>query len=204
MKNTITVIPALAILTLASCKNPASETTDATVSEAKEVASATGGRSYTFNSNSTIGFVGSKVTGKHDGGFKTFTGNFTVKDGEPTAGEFTIQMDSTWSDADKLTTKLKSDEFFDIEKYPESTFKVTSFTKKSEESYELSGNFTLHGVTKNITFPTQVSKSDDMIKVKAEFDINRKEFDILYPGKTDDLIRDEVIIKLDLEASPAS
>jgi hypothetical protein len=38
--------------------------------------------------------------------------------------------------------------------------------------------------------------------MKSEFDINRKDFGIVYPGKPDDLIRDEVVIRLDLKATP--
>jgi len=201
MKNTITLLCA-AIVTLASCKNKADSTTDAKVTEAKEVASATGGTVYEFTSDSVIGFTGSKVTGSQSGGFKEFTGNFSLKDGEPIAGEFTIKMESTWSESEKLTKHLKNEDFFDVEKFPESTFKVTSFNKKSDQDYELSGNLTLHGVTKNITFPTKVAKEEGKIKVDAEFDINRKNFDIVYPGMSDDLIRDEVIMKLKLEAKP--
>ena len=41
-----------------------------------------------------------------------------------------------------------------------------------------------------------------MVNIKAEFDINRKDFGIVYAGKADDLIRDEVVIRLDLTAKP--
>ena len=63
-------------------------------------------------------------------------------------------------------------------------------------------NVELHGVTKNITFPTTVEKSEDSIHIKAEFNINRQDFGISYAGKKDDLIRDEVVIKLDIKAKP--
>ena len=55
-------------------------------------------------------------------------------------------------------------------------------------------------VTKNITFPTQVIHDENSVSLKAEFDINRQDFGISYAGKVDDLIRDEVIIKLNLIA----
>ncbi|MCB1134377.1 MAG: YceI family protein, partial [Verrucomicrobiae bacterium] len=66
----------------------------------------------------------------------------------------------------------------------------------------ISGNFTLHGVTKNITVPATVSKDGETIQITSKFDINRKDFGIVYPGKPDDLIRDEVVIELDLTAKP--
>lgn len=203
LTNTLLLLPSTSLLVLTSCKNPADETVDAKVGEAAEVSTVEGGSVYEFTDNSSISFVGSKVTGSHEGGFKTFDGNFILKEGEPVAGEFTIDMNSTWSDADKLTEHLKAPDFFDVATFPESDFEVTSFERKSDSSYEVSGNLTLHGVTKNITFPTTVDASDELIKVSAEFDINRNDFGINYAGKKDDLIRKEVIIKFDLEAKPA-
>lgn len=198
-------LPLLAGLSLGltSCKNPADEVADAEVSAAKEEASATGGDVYQFSDSSKIGFVGSKVTGSHEGGFKEFNGKFILVDGEPVSGEFTIDMSSTWSDDDKLTEHLKAPDFFDVAKHPQTTFKVTGFEKAGDSTYKVAGNLTLHGVTKNITFPVNFAKAADSVKLNAEFDINRNDFDITYPGKTDDLIREEVILKLDLEAKKA-
>ena len=142
-----------ATLALASCSDPAEKTTDATVAESAPVATSSQDTTYSFTQNSAIGFVGSKVTGSHEGGFKKFSGHFVVHNGTPEAGEFTIQMDSTWSDNEKLTGHLKAPDFFDVEQFPVSTFEVTAFTRKSDQQYELSGNLTLHGETKNITFP---------------------------------------------------
>jgi polyisoprenoid-binding protein YceI len=204
MKTTIiSTVAGTSLLLLSSCKNPADETTDASVSEAAPAATSSGGTVYTFTDDSTIGFIGSKVTGSHEGGFKKFDGSFTVEDGVPQAGQFTIDMDSTWSDDDKLTQHLKAPDFFDVPTFPTSEFVVTNFDKKSDTSYHLSGNLTLHGMTKNITFPATVTSSAEMVTVKAEFDINRDDFGINYEGRKDDAIRDEVVIKFDLKARPA-
>lgn len=197
---TISTIAAASLLSLSSCKNPADNVVAAEVTEAKPAASNDGGIRYDFAETSTIGFVGSKITASHSGGFKTFTGSFTVKDGKPQSGEFTIDMNSTWSDSKKLTTHLKAADFFDVESHTESKFVVTKFTKQSDTSYLLSGNLTLKGTTKNITFPTTIKQEENTVTVKAEFDINRQDFGVNYPGKKDDLIRDEVILKFDLKA----
>lgn len=204
MKYTLPLIASTSLLALNSCKNPADNTADATVTEAAPEAIVSGGTIYTFTEASSISFVGSKVTGSHGGEFKTFAGNFVVKEGEPQGGKFTIDMNSTSTDNEKLTGHLKAPDFFDVATFPSSEFIVTSFNKKGENAYEVSGNLTLHGVTKNITFPTTVNTSDELIKVSAEFDIKRNDFGITYPGKKDDLIRNEVIIKFDLQAKPAS
>ena len=192
------------LLALTACSDPADQTTDAAVTEAAPIATATAtaGSTYQFTPASTIGFVGSKVTGSHDGGFKDFTGYFIIESGNPVAGEFTIVMDSIWSDSENLTGHLKAPDFFDVENHPTAKFEVSAFTKKSETEYELSGNLTLRGTTKNITFPTQVAVDGQSVHVTAEFDINRQDFGVAYPGKKDDLIRDAVIIKFDLMAEP--
>lgn len=206
MKASYLAIPAAAAaIVLASCENPADKTTTAEVKDAVEkTTDASSGTKYVFSPESKIEFTGSKVTGKHDGGFKTFTGHFTVKDGQPVGNDHkvVIEMDSTWSDADKLTEHLKAPDFFDVEKYPQSTFDVTELKAGENGAYTVSGNFTLHGVTKNISFPATVSRDGETVTIRAEFDINRKDFGIVYTGKADDLIRDEVVIRLDLRAEP--
>lgn len=206
MKTKYLALAIAAPLVFVSCENPADKTTDAKVSDAvdKSATPAQAGTKYVFTPASQVLFVGSKVTGSHSGGFKSFTGYFTIKDGAPVGNDHkvVIDMKSTFTDAEKLTGHLKSPDFFDVEKFPESTFDITGLTKSSDTAYTVSGNFTLHGKTKNISFPATVSQSGDSVKIDAKFDINRKDFGIVYPGKTDDLIRDEVIIELKLEAKP--
>lgn len=206
MKKTILMLtPAfLAGFTLVSCENPADKTTDAKVGDVEEELEGSGTK-FIFEDSSTIGFTGSKVTGSHDGGFKEFDGHFFLGEDEtPTAGEFIIQMNSLWSDSEKLTGHLKNEDFFEVETYPTSTFKLTKAAKTGEGTYDISGNLTLHGVEKNLTFPVTASRDGDTASFKAEFDINRKDFGIVYAGKTDDLIRDEVVIRLDFTAKAAA
>ena len=208
MKPTSLIIVSIATLALVSCENPADKTTSATVSEAVATTPATtdaaNGVQYSFTPESEILFVGSKVTGSHSGGFKKFSGTFTVADGAlvGTGQKIVIDMNSIWSDDDKLTEHLKNEDFFHVEKHPEATFELTGLKKVSDESFEVSGNLTLTGTTKNITFPATASVADGKAKIHAKFDINRKQFGIVYPGRTDDLIRDEVVVELKLEAVP--
>jgi polyisoprenoid-binding protein YceI len=206
MKPTILALPAAFLaLSLVSCDNPADKTADASVKEAvAKTTDTAAGTKYVFTPESKIEFTGSKVTGKHDGGFKSFTGHFTIKDKAPVGNDHkvVIDMKSTWSDSDKLTEHLKAPDFFDVEKFPETTFDVTEIKKDSDTAYTVSGNFKLHGVEKNISFPATVSQDGETVKIAATFDIKRKDFGIVYPGKAEDLIRDEVIIRLDLVAKP--
>ena len=196
---------AAAALFAAGCSNPADDTESAKVADAIEsveaVASAV---SYTISPESSISFIGSKVTGSHEGGFKTFEGTIAIADGKIVApSKVTIQTDSIWADRDRLTGHLKSPDFFDTANFPTAEFAITSM-KNTDDGPELTGNLTLHGVTKSISFKSEVTISDSEVSLKAEFDIMRFDFGIVFKGKADDLIRDEVVIKLDLKATAGS
>ena len=65
---------------------------------------------------------------------------------------------------------------------------------------EVTGSLTLHGVTKTLSFPADITVGAEQVDVKAEFALNRKDFGIVYPGKPDDLIADNVLLTLDVHA----
>ena len=117
-----------------------------------------------------------------------------------------IDMSSTWADNDKLTGHLKSPDFFDVAKFPKSTFESTEITKGSTDTkykdatHTVTGNLMLHGVTKSIQFPAKIAVTTDAATLDSEFFLNRKDFQINYPGMANDLIRDEVVIKLAIRA----
>jgi polyisoprenoid-binding protein YceI len=198
------VAMAVACLFVAGCSDPSDSVHRTSGTEAQMVVAtdAAAGTPYIIRSESKISFIGSKVTGSHDGGFHRFAGSIPVANGRilPPA-EIRIDMDSTWSDNDRLTAHLKNDDFFDVPNHPVSTFVVTSVEPAGAE-HTVTGNLTLRGVTKSISFPATVSVADDAVTVRAEFAINRKDFNVNYSGRADDLIRDNVVIKLDLSATP--
>jgi polyisoprenoid-binding protein YceI len=189
-------------------KNPADDVTAASVSAATNTTPATsapaaaGGAVYKITDDSTIKFVGSKVTGKHDGGFKKFTGQFQIADGKLAPGDNKITIDtaSLYTDTDRLTGHLKTPDFFDVAKYPEAVFQPTAIEPADAGKVKVTGNLTLHGITKQISFPADFAVKDDLATLKAEFFIKRFDFEIKYPGKADDLVRDEVVIRLDVKA----
>jgi len=157
---------------------------------------------------SRIEFTGSKVTGKHEGGFKAFSGVWGLMPEQVEASVLSaeIDMSSTWADNDKLTGHLKSPDFFDVAKFPKSTFDSTEITKGSSDTkykdatHTVTGNLMLHGVTKSIQFPAKIAVTTDAATLDSEFFLNRKDFQINYPGMANDLIRDEVVIKLAIRA----
>ncbi len=153
---------------------------------------------------SKVDFVGSKVTGSHSGGFKDFTGTLDLGgDGSELTGlSAEIVTDSLWSDNDRLTGHLKSPDFFDATKFPKATFVATEVKPGGADgaTHTVTGNLTLHGVTKSITFPVRFKADAATAALDSEFSINRKDFGIQYAGQTNDLIRDEVVIKLAIKA----
>jgi polyisoprenoid-binding protein YceI len=183
----------------------ATETTTATATATAPASAATpSARTVAISSEgSKIGFIGSKVTGSHNGGFKAFSGTAELTPDATGLARVNvvIDMDSTWADNQKLTGHLKSPDFFDVVKFPKAEFVSTEIATGGAggASHTITGNLTLHGVTKSISFPATIAVSGDDLTIASEFAINRKDFGIAYPGKQDDLIRDEVVIKLDIK-----
>jgi polyisoprenoid-binding protein YceI len=203
-----TLLVLAASLALAACDNkPTQDKPVAKVAEPVAVPKGEAtGTAYAFsNAGSKIGFVGAKVTGKHEGSFGTFTGTVRVPDGDVTKGSVTVSIDiaSLTTDNERLTGHLKSDEIFDAAKFPKASFTSTSVKAGGEKgaTHTITGNLELHGVTKSITFPATVKVAGDKVDVDSELGINRKDFGLVYPGKPDDLIKDEVLIKLTIRAS---
>jgi polyisoprenoid-binding protein YceI len=203
-------ISMLGALLLAGCSDPADKVAKATVSPANATAaSATpqntaSAKSFSFGpENSTINFVGSKVTGSHNGGFTKFTGELRTANGKlvEDGTKVVIDMSSTYADNDRLTGHLKSPDFFNAAQIPTATFVTKSISQQATNSL-VTGDLTLHGVTKQISFPANIQVSDNSVELTAAFAINRFDFAIVYPGKANDLIRKEVVLKLKVKAVP--
>jgi len=151
--------------------------------------------------SSSIQFIGAKISGSHDGGFDAFTGRVILKDEQVIGTQFVIDLNSTNSDHPKVTKHLKSKDFFHAEKYGSARFvsaKVTPALNPGAVTHRVEGVLDFHGKRRPLLFPASIVIGEDAITVKASFDINRKNWGVVYPGKPDDLIRDDVQIKLDL------
>jgi polyisoprenoid-binding protein YceI len=153
--------------------------------------------------NSTVTFIGSKLTGKHQGGFTAFSGTVDLVNGKPEESSVTVEIDANtiFSDDAKLTDHLKTADFFDVAKFPKASFKSTKIEPgaRAPDNYTVTGDLELHGQTKSVTFPAKIDVTDSDVTVKAGFRINRKDFGIVYTGPADNLIRDDVSILLDVK-----
>ena len=205
-------------LLLAACGNPADGVEEAVVSTAKPEPveqpspqpedtalspASDESRVYTIHSDSVIGFVGSNPLGPQPGRFEKFTGSISVSGDTlvpPSSIEF--DMDSTETNSDRLTAHLKNEDFFDVPNHPTSTFVLASASPMEDGRTEIGGNLTLHGVTMHIAFPATVAISDAELALEAEFTIKRFDFEIMYTGSADRLIRNEVVLNLDIKAHP--
>jgi len=194
----------VALCAITGCSDPADKVAKAAASDPKkpEAAPASGNKEYTVRAASKVNFVGSKVTRSHNGGFTNFAGKIQVANGKITGStEIKISTKSLWADDQRLAGHLKTKDFFDVAAYPVSTFTVTSIEPAGAQQ-KVTGNLELHGVTKSISFPAEIKVGDDAVTVKADFAINRRDFNINYAGMANDLIRDNVVIKLDVQATP--
>jgi polyisoprenoid-binding protein YceI len=205
MKKKLAFVASIA-LALAACNNdPAKGKSQAAVADPAAAPVITGVK-YTFDQvASKVEFVGAKITRKHDGAFGTFAGTIQLVGNDPLKSQVTVEVDtaSLTSDDPKLTGHLKSPDFFDVAKYPKARFTSTSITAGGEKgaTHTVTGNLELHGVTKSITFPATIKLvGDDGVHVDTEFAIRRKDFGLVYPGMPNDLIKDDVLLKLEVRA----
>lgn len=177
----------------------------AAAAPAAEAAAAAGATEIPLSKASgSIGFKAAKVTASHEGSFTDYSGTISLVEGDPTKSvvKVTIPISSLQVEPAKLRTHLLSPDLLDAEKFPNAEFVSTSIKAgaAAPATHTVTGNFTLHGVKKSITFPATISVSGKDVSVDSEFNINRKDFGVVYPGMPDDLIQDDVLIRLKLAA----
>ncbi len=202
------IIPFVFCLVLFSaCSNPADNAPKALVSEASTPAVSTPikGTALPFTAeNSSIEFIGSKVTGIENCSFKKFSGTIDLVEGKPDQSSVRVEIDlnSVEAKIGKLTEHLKSADFFDVAKFPKTTFTSSEIKSGGEKgaTHTVTGTLDLHGFKKTLTFPATIKAEANAVSVVSEFAVNRKDFGLVYPGKADDLIRDEVLLKLSVKA----
>lgn len=202
-----------AVAALATACNNAPEGDAATTSDAQTAATGTGA-SFTIDTNSSVvEWLGTKPVGQHNGTLKISNGEFSIADGNITAGKFTIDINSL-TDHDlegemkgKLEGHLKSADFFDAEKFPTASFEVTkveAVNGDSSATHHISGNLTLKDSTKNVSFPAHVTVADNAVKATANFNIDRTQWGMYWGSDKslgDKFIRPEVNIKLNINAN---
>ncbi len=202
----LVIFMTIAVLTY-GCANPAANKQKATVGNAQQESNSpkpAGTEALVISpENSKVEFVAAKVTRSHNGSFKQFSGQIDLAPNSIPDSRVTIDIEtsSVVTDEDQLTGHLKTADFFDVAKFPKAIFVSTKFEPSTTggDTYTVTGNFDLHGVKKSISFPATIKVTPGSVGVDAEFAINRKDFGIVYAGKADDLIREGVVVKLNLK-----
>lgn len=150
---------------------------------------------------------------EHGGKVKLSDGSLTAENGVLTKGTFTVDMNTIVDNdnVDDLINHLKSEDFFNVKKYPNALFVITTATPlkdagPGENNYEIKGNLTIKGVTKPVTFKAKVNITAGMIKATGRTIIDRTQWNVKYnSGKFfsslgDEAISDAIQIEIDITA----
>jgi len=161
---------------------------------------------------STVEWLGTKVTGQHNGTLSLKEGSVNSERGAFKGGRFVFDMnsikvldidDEKWNL--KLENHLKSEDFFGVEKHPLAVFEIISATpQKGSNNYEIKGDLTIKSITHVVTFIAQVNINDSGSHARGKITVDRTLYDIRYKsGKFfeklgDKTIHDEFIITFDV------
>ena len=134
--------------------------------------------------NTRIEFVGTHVgsdPNPRTGGFERFTGKVQLDPVTKQLQAVSVEIEtaSVWTEVGgRLTNHLKSPDFFEVREHPTIQFDTASITASagSAAQYDLTGKLTLHGVTREISFPATVNVTDDGLTLSATFTIDRTDY----------------------------
>jgi polyisoprenoid-binding protein YceI len=140
---------------------------------------------------STLGWVGKKVGGQHNGTIALKSGSVLVRGNQLSGGSFVVDMagikNEDLTDAEynaKLVGHLKDDAFFGVDKYPTATFVITSIkplkADASGNNARITGNLTIKGKTNPVTFPAKVGVKDGVASASGVATVDRTKYDVKY------------------------
>jgi len=146
-------------------------------------------KTYTLSKlYTTLSFTATKwMVFKEEGTFQDFSGTLTYSPVDPAKCKIdvTVQaasLDTRVANRDKV---LRSDDFFDVERFPTLSFHSTSVKGTGKENYDVEGDLTIHGVTKHVTVPAKIigvrvmPGIGDFAGFETTFNIDRREFGVL-------------------------
>jgi polyisoprenoid-binding protein YceI len=134
---------------------------------------------------SKIHWLAKKVTGQHEGTINISSGSLVADGAKVVGGDFVIDMksivctDITNEEYNKkFISHITTGDFFEVEKFPTSTFKITKVSGNN-----ITGDLTLHGVTKSVTFPAKISAVGGKVSATASIPVDRTDFGVKYGSK---------------------
>lgn len=170
---------------------------------------------YTVNAaTSSMKWLGKKVTGQHNGTVNVKSGNVELSGGSIKSGSIVIDMasivdsDMTGEGKAKLEGHLKSDDFFGSSKFPEASFKFKSATAINKHQFDVVGDLTIKGITKEVKANAIVVPNGDTgLNVSGSISIDRTQYGIKYGSGQfftdlgDKMIDDVFMVTFDLKAT---
>jgi polyisoprenoid-binding protein YceI len=162
-------------------------------------------------SHSEVGFQVRHLLSKVRGRFNEFDGTIEFDEANPANSSVDVtiharSIDTGEPDRDK---HLRSADFFDVDTYPTLTFKSTSVTPRGNNSYDVAGDLTIHGVTRQLTLPAsylgaaQDPWGNTKLVFEAELTLSRKDFGLAWNAALETggfLVGDEVKVSLAIQA----
>ncbi len=165
--------------------------------------------------HSTVGFVVRHlVAAKVRGQFSEFSGTITVGETlEASKAEATVQAASITTNNEMRDNHLRSGDFLEIETYPTLSFTSTGITAKGADRFELTGDLTIKGVTKSVTFDleylgsgTGMAPGSTVVGFEARTEIDRRDFGVNFEGALENgtiVVSNKLTIELAIEAATA-
>jgi polyisoprenoid-binding protein YceI len=162
-------------------------------------------------SHSEVAFQVRHLLSKVRGRFTDFSGTIEFDEVNPQNSRVEVaiganSIDTADADRDK---HLRSADFFEVEKYPTIAFKSTSVTHRGSESYDIAGDLTIHGVTKQVNLPASLLGKaldpwgNEKVGFEAELTLNRRDFGLHWNAALETggfLVGDEVRVFLSIQA----
>lgn len=156
---------------------------------------------YFLTPETRLDFVGYKVGGSQKGSFLMFDGDITLYGDDPATAEIyvLIVMESLLAEYAGLTPILKDERFFDTANYPDGEF-TSAEVVQTDDGYTIVGDLTLMDTTRRISFPAEITLDDGMLRIQADFQVDRTWWGLTFKGVGDHIMRDRVDIIIDAYA----
>jgi len=170
---------------------------------------------YQFDkSHTTVGFQVRHIFTMVSGRFTDYAGAIQVDRAKPEASsvEFTIQATSIDTAEPRRDQHLRSADFFDVANHPTIAFKSTSVKANGKDSFLVTGDLTMRGVTKPVTLPVTLlgegkdPMGNEKMGLETSLTLNRKDFGLVWNRALESggvLVGEEVRVQIAIEANKA-
>jgi polyisoprenoid-binding protein YceI len=158
--------------------------------------------------HSSVGFTIRHFVSKVPGSFSKLSGTIVVdrENMEKSSVEAVVDITSINTANEKRDTHLKSPDFFDAATYGTSTFKSKSWKKTGEDTFDITGDLTLHGVTKEVVLQTTLlgfgpgPRGGQLSGWEGSTKIKKSDFGVAGPAMLSAALGDEVTVHITIEA----